>query len=328
MVAVPDLPRTHNGKDSERAARDAVEGRAPVNEMALRNPEVLPAIRTAVESAGRERERRRQEAHEAAAAGQEGEERGLVDELATTYSLVLGVPAGPDESFFDLGGTSIMITELCEAIERRTGHVVALSTVFGAPTPHALARRSSRTSPPRPIRGDLAGGRPATAADLPDVRRDRRRPLLPAVRGSPPRRPTRLRNPGAGLDEDGDRDRTVEDMAESAIDSMRLVQPGGTYTLVGYSFGGLLAHEVAHRLLASGMDVDLVLLVDSYLDNGVLSPAERRRFVLWSAPPMGALVAPRETPAGWESWSPGRQAGRARARRAARRDTGHRGSRP
>ena len=26
VVAVPDLPRTHNGKDSERAARDAVEG--------------------------------------------------------------------------------------------------------------------------------------------------------------------------------------------------------------------------------------------------------------------------------------------------------------
>ncbi len=87
-----------------------------------------------------------------------------------------------------------------------------------------------------------------------------------------------------GLDEDGERDTTVEDMAESAIDSMRLVQPGGTYTLVGSSFGGLVAHEVAHRLLASGMDVDVVLLVDSYLDNGVLSPSERRRFVLWERP--------------------------------------------
>ncbi|MBV9832503.1 MAG: acetoacetate--CoA ligase, partial [Marmoricola sp.] len=286
VVAVPDLPRTHNGKDSERAARDAVEGRTAVNESALQNPEVLAVIGEAVAEAGRERQRRRVEARETVAHDQEhDQEHSLVDDLVTAYSLVLGVPVEPDESFFDLGGTSIMIAELCQAIEHRTGHVVALSTVFGAPTPRELAEA-------------IESDQPAPARSLVTMREGDpdQRPIflmfdatgdvlyyLPFVEALPGDRPVygvRAR----GLEEDGERDTTVEDMAEAAIDSMRLVQPGGTYTLVGSSFGGLLAHEVAHRLLAGGMGVDVVLLVDSYLDNGVLDPSQRRRFLLWERP--------------------------------------------
>lgn len=44
IVAVSDLPRTHNNKISERACRDAANGRAPRNLVALRNPEVVEEI--------------------------------------------------------------------------------------------------------------------------------------------------------------------------------------------------------------------------------------------------------------------------------------------
>ena len=50
VVAVPDLPLTHNGKRSERAARDAVNGDPVVNAAALRNPGCLDAIRAAVQT--------------------------------------------------------------------------------------------------------------------------------------------------------------------------------------------------------------------------------------------------------------------------------------
>lgn len=53
MVAVEDLPATHNGKLSERAARDAVNGREPANLSALRNPACLEPLRTHPELGGR-----------------------------------------------------------------------------------------------------------------------------------------------------------------------------------------------------------------------------------------------------------------------------------
>jgi acetoacetyl-CoA synthetase len=44
IIALPELPMTTNGKTSERAARDAINGRSLVNLAALRNPEVLGVL--------------------------------------------------------------------------------------------------------------------------------------------------------------------------------------------------------------------------------------------------------------------------------------------
>lgn len=52
IVAVPDLPRTRNGKLSELAARDAVHGREVKNTGALANPEVLAHFRDRPELRG------------------------------------------------------------------------------------------------------------------------------------------------------------------------------------------------------------------------------------------------------------------------------------
>lgn len=48
VVRVSALPRTHNGKASEKAARDAVNRKVATNHMALANPEVLAEIQTVV----------------------------------------------------------------------------------------------------------------------------------------------------------------------------------------------------------------------------------------------------------------------------------------
>ncbi len=282
IAQVPDLPRTHSGKDSERAAREALEGVTIANQAALRNPEILRVVREAVEAADRERDRRHSRDLRMA---QGDHQPTLVGDLATIFSLVLGVPVGPDDNFFELGGTSILIAPLCQAIEHHHGHVVPLSTVWGAPTPRALARsiEGNQPSPRRSIvtlkEGD-PGLRPifllfdATGDVLYYL------PLVAQLPGNRPVFGVRAR----GLDEGEDLDGSVEDMAESAIDCIRTVQPGGTYTLVGSSFGGLVAYETAHRLLEAGMTVDVVLLADSYLGEGALSPSERRRFVRWERP--------------------------------------------
>jgi len=56
----------------------------------------------------------------------------------------------------------------------------------------------------------------------------------------------------------------LDEMAEYAIRVMRSVRRQGPYLLVGYSAGGLVALEMARQLSAVGLDVPLVVLLDSY----------------------------------------------------------------
>ena len=67
----------------------------------------------------------------------------------------------------------------------------------------------------------------------------------------------------------------VEDMAEFHLDAIRRVQTHGPYVLVGYSLGGLVTLEMAHRLKARGENVALLVMLDSYLDRRQLTLGQR-----------------------------------------------------
>ena len=56
---------------------------------------------------------------------------------------------------------------------------------------------------------------------------------------------------------------TIEAMASHYLRAMKTVQPTGPYRLCGWSTGGVVAFEMARRLLAEGADVALVALIDS-----------------------------------------------------------------
>jgi thioesterase domain-containing protein len=57
---------------------------------------------------------------------------------------------------------------------------------------------------------------------------------------------------------------SIPQMAELYIREIRRVQPEGPYRIGGYSFGGLVAYEMAQQLEAKGARVALLALFDSY----------------------------------------------------------------
>jgi thioesterase domain-containing protein len=57
---------------------------------------------------------------------------------------------------------------------------------------------------------------------------------------------------------------SIEDMAADYVDLIRQVQPHGPYNLLGWSFGGLVAHAMATRLRSLHERVALLALLDSY----------------------------------------------------------------
>lgn len=67
-----------------------------------------------------------------------------------------------------------------------------------------------------------------------------------------------------GLDGQEPAQNRVEDIAAAYVEQMRAVQPNGPYAVAGYSFGGLVALEMAHQLQRVGEPLEFLCLLDCY----------------------------------------------------------------
>lgn len=59
---------------------------------------------------------------------------------------------------------------------------------------------------------------------------------------------------------------TIDIMADHSCSVIRALQPHGPYCVAGYSFGGLVAIEVARALQDAGEEIALLALIDTFLD--------------------------------------------------------------
>ncbi|MGX1811429.1 amino acid adenylation domain-containing protein [Nocardia sp. NPDC055321] len=57
--------------------------------------------------------------------------------------------------------------------------------------------------------------------------------------------------------------RSIDDFADRYVAEIRALQPDGPYHLLGWSFGGLIAHAVAVKLAAAGAEVGTLALLDA-----------------------------------------------------------------
>jgi len=81
----------------------------------------------------------------------------------------------------------------------------------------------------------------------------------------------------SGLERGEEFDGDVERMASRYVDAIQARQPKGSYLLGGWSFGGLVAYEIAQRLREQGEMVDLLVLLDTPAPGDV--PADLDQFV-------------------------------------------------
>jgi acetoacetyl-CoA synthetase len=72
----------------------------------------------------------------------------------------------------------------------------------------------------------------------------------------------------------------IEDMSSFYLEALTHFYPHGAYILIGYSFGGLIALEMAQQLIENGRCVPLLFLVDAYPHPRFLEPNQRKRLFL------------------------------------------------
>ena len=187
-------------------------------------------------------------------------------ELVRLFEELLDVrPIGVGDGFFQLGGHSLLAVQLMERIEKQFGRRLPLTTIFQADTvadlaamlrepaltqssPLVLLERGGQQMPfffVHPVGGTilqyrglarrLGVQRPFYALQSPALEGD---PLSPEI--------------------------SIEALARHYLDAVRTAVPKGPYLLGGWSFGGLVAFEMARALGHSGEEVALLALLDSH----------------------------------------------------------------
>src|SRR5260370_4691198 len=152
----------------------------------------------------------------------------------------------PDENFFDLGGASLLARAVGLEIAAATGRELPITTIYDAPTIDALAAllEDERTPQYCPLVLLKPGADMAPLFIVHGLGGNVVEILPLANRIETPRPIYGIQARGVdGIELPLQR---VEDMAEAYLDAIRTVQPNGPYFLAGYSFGGLVAFEMAH----------------------------------------------------------------------------------
>jgi thioesterase domain-containing protein/non-ribosomal peptide synthetase component F/NRPS condensation-like uncharacterized protein len=197
--------------------------------------------------------------------------------LCQTWQALFELPRiGVKDDFFQLGGQSLLAAQLVSEIEKKFGVTVDLSTLLVASTVEQLA-----------LRLGAASFETASSTDLPTS-------VVPLNAGGS-KTPLFCFHGGGGhllayremahaLEEEqpvfgvrapdldgAQRFLNVGQLAESYLQDIIQVQQTGPYNLCGMSFGGLLAYEVAARLVEQGECVGVLAIFDT------INPAYYRR---------------------------------------------------
>ncbi|HEY0606073.1 MAG TPA: thioesterase domain-containing protein, partial [Herpetosiphonaceae bacterium] len=181
-------------------------------------------------------------------------------------------PIGVTDNFFNLGGHSLLSVRLRERIRERFGYELPLTLVFQGPTIEQLAHALRQEPVPQPesplvalqsggVRSPLLfihpiGGSITSYLNLARYL-DREQPFYaaqsPMLMGAAP-------------------EATIEALAARYIDALKQTRPHGPYRLGGWSFGGIVAFEMARQLAAHGDEVEQLVLLDTYLPGSQRQP--------------------------------------------------------
>ncbi|RMV98372.1 Amino acid adenylation, partial [Pseudomonas amygdali pv. tabaci] len=189
----------------------------------------------------------------------------LEERLAQLWAEVLEVGRiGRHDSFFELGGHSLSAIRLVSLLQK-AGLSLSLAELFQHPSIAALAglldQRPTPSVEAQEVVTVRAGGSEPPLFLIHDFTGlDAYFPVLGQhLQGDFPI----YGLPGVGLGQQ--QLRTMECLAARLVERIRQVQPRGPYRLAGWSFGGVLAYEVATQLLGMDEPVAFLGLIDSYV---------------------------------------------------------------
>jgi thioesterase domain-containing protein len=180
--------------------------------------------------------------------------------LVGIYARVLGIErVGVDDSFFDLGGDSLLAMRVIAAVNTSLDTHLAVRTLLLAPSVRSLSQQLGRhdsTMEVVPVEVIKEG----TGVPLCCIHDGFGLSWSYRALGN------YLDCPIIGINQipqNGEPEpASIRSMAASYADRLQAVYPDGPYKLLGWSFGGVVAHELAIELQRRGCEVQRLVLLD------------------------------------------------------------------
>jgi acyl transferase domain-containing protein/thioesterase domain-containing protein/acyl carrier protein len=222
--------------------------------------------------------------------------------LAGFWQELLGVDQiGVEDSFFDLGGHSLIAVRLFAQIRKTYNVDFPISVLFEAPTIRKCAELIAARGVP--TEGEAA----AASEDAPATPARRFTHLVPMHSGEGGSKTPfflvagmfgnvlNLRHlahligsdrpfyglQARGLYGDEEPHRDLREAARDYIAEMRQVQPHGPYMLGGFSGGGITAYEIARQLKKAGEEISALIMLDTPLPVPRALSARDRAMIQW-----------------------------------------------
>ena len=191
--------------------------------------------------------------------------------VAAIWSESLRIPQiSIDDNFFELGGHSLIAVRVMKSIEEKTHQHLPITALFESPTVEKLSRLLELDE------------KSISWKSLVPIKPGGNKPPLYIVHGSgltvlifhslamglDPEQPVYgLQARGLnGIDEPFD---NIQDIAAYYVSEIMEQNPQGPYSLAGYSFGGIVAFEMAKQFKALGREVNMLAIFDTNADNSV-----------------------------------------------------------
>lgn len=171
--------------------------------------------------------------------------------LITIWEKLLGVqPIGIQDNFFSLGGNSLLATSLVTEVKKEFRKTLNPAILFEAPTieqfSSILIQEQTPASSTIKIHTSgiktplfIIGNSFLYQHLLNNLNTDQPVYIIEESLGKAP------------------------EMAKRCIQAIREIQPNGAYKLLGHSYEGLVAYEIAQQLLADNQTIDLLGLIDT-----------------------------------------------------------------
>lgn len=196
--------------------------------------------------------------------------------LARIWSEVLGIQQiGQQDNFFELGGHSLIAVNMMAKVEAASGIKLPLSCLLEHPTIQSLSRLLSEDEV-----------KPRISSLVP-IRKEGTKLPIYLVHGAglhvlmfqtlaqhmDPEQPI-YGLQARGLNGEAEPLDRLEDIAAHYISEILTQNPHGPYALAGYSFGGLIAFEMAKQLKQMGREVVMLGMFDTVVRQSIRGEKE------------------------------------------------------